>query len=124
MAREDGGRCRRQRRDDGLVMWPGSDTRPRDWSKVLVKKLAVEEASPHLYKVILLCWVFAWNAAVADLRNNSLLPHLMEGHLELQKWMGLHFYQECIFTILCLDFTLYCAPATCSSNRYRLIKGK
>ncbi|KAF8530342.1 hypothetical protein BU17DRAFT_60090 [Hysterangium stoloniferum] len=28
-------------------MWPGSDTRPRDWSRVLVKKLAVEEASLH-----------------------------------------------------------------------------
>ncbi|KAF8503905.1 hypothetical protein BU17DRAFT_71714 [Hysterangium stoloniferum] len=39
VARNDGGRCRRQPRDDGLAMWPGSGTRPRDWSRVLVKSL-------------------------------------------------------------------------------------
>ncbi|KAF8530306.1 hypothetical protein BU17DRAFT_60060 [Hysterangium stoloniferum] len=37
---------------------------------------------------------------------------------------------DSIFTVLCLDFTLYCAPGTCSSypflpsTGYRLIKGK
>ncbi|KAF8493642.1 hypothetical protein BU17DRAFT_72588 [Hysterangium stoloniferum] len=31
---------------------------------------------------------------------------------------------DSIFTVLCLDLTLYCAPGACPSYRYRLIKGK
>ncbi|KAF8503906.1 hypothetical protein BU17DRAFT_71715 [Hysterangium stoloniferum] len=55
--------------------------------------------------------------------GNHGVQSLLES-MGLKKHLSSHIYFVGIFTVLCLDFTLYCAPGACSSYRYRLIKGK
>ncbi|KAF8530293.1 hypothetical protein BU17DRAFT_60050 [Hysterangium stoloniferum] len=121
-------------RDDGLVMWPGSDPRPRDWSRILVKKLAVEEASLHtasshsamssqfLSRIKDQCHLFVTVYAAYSTSNgintSGTCKFARDGPsyaIRIPEMdMGLYFYEEWQMTGSC-DLTLYCPPGACSS---------
>ncbi|KAF8530292.1 hypothetical protein BU17DRAFT_60049 [Hysterangium stoloniferum] len=85
-------------RDDGLVMWPGNDTRPRDWSRVYAAYSTTNGISTSG------TCKFARDGPSYAIRQFRI-PDMD---------MGLYFYEEWQMTGSS-DFTLYCPPGACSS---------
>ncbi|KAF8497712.1 hypothetical protein BU17DRAFT_72387 [Hysterangium stoloniferum] len=106
-------------RDDGLVMWRGSDPRPRDWSRVLVKILAMVLTLAVLASLLVMglhimpfgsgppfgltgCFFvdemppkFAFGVLpLLIYENSSLLPHVMEGNSEFQRWIWVSIFMR------------------------------